>query len=163
MSAIQAANNAVVLFHYRLSEQDGEQLEDSRSENPVASLLGHDNIIAGLETALLGKSAGDIFSVTVAPGQAYGEYRANAKQRVPIKHLLTKGKLRPSMVVSVQTEQGVRQMVVDKVGRFNVDVDTNHPLAGKTLIFDIEIIEVRAATTEEISHGHAHGDGGHQH
>jgi len=66
-------------------------------------------------------------------------------------------------VVSVQTNQGVRQVTVVKVGKFNVDADTNHPLAGKTLTFDIEIMEVRAASAEEKAHGHAHGVGGHQH
>ena len=67
------------------------------------------------------------------------------------------------MVVGVQTGQGARQVTVLKVGKFNVDVDTNHPLAGRALTFAIEVLEVRTASEEEIAHGHAHGDGGHHH
>ena len=67
------------------------------------------------------------------------------------------------MVVAVQTEHGARQVTVLKVGKFNVDVDSNHPLAGRTLSFDIEVLEVRAASDEEMAHGHAHGAGGHHH
>tara|TARA_B110001469_G_C9451304_1_gene227944 strand:- start:400 stop:630 length:231 start_codon:yes stop_codon:yes gene_type:complete len=75
------------------------------------------------------------------------------------------GKVKPKvgMAVSIQTDGGIRQGVVIKIGKFNVDLDTNHPLAGKTVIFDIEIVDVREATQEEIDHGHAHGIGGHQH
>ncbi|WP_369821112.1 peptidylprolyl isomerase, partial [Oleiphilus sp. HI0067] len=88
-------------------------------------------------------------------------------QRVLIKHLMGDKKqlarLKPGMTVGINTEQGARQATVVKAGKFNVDVDTNHPLAGKDLTFDIEIISIREATKEEISHGHAHGVGGHHH
>jgi len=84
-------------------------------------------------------------------------------QRVPLKHLRARGRLRPGMVAAVETEHGARQVTVVKVGKFNADVDTNHPLAGRTLSFDIEVLEVRAASEEEIAHGHAHGAGGHHH
>ena len=81
-------------------------------------------------------------------------------QRVPLKHLTSRGKLEPGQVVAVNTNQGQRAARVVKVGHFNVDLDLNHPLAGKTLVFDVEIIDVRAATAEELQHGHAHGPGG---
>lgn len=80
-----------------------------------------------------------------------------------MKHLLTKGRLKPGQSVKVNTEQGPRDATVVKVGLKNVDLDTNHPLAGKHLQFDIEVTEVRAAAQEELDHGHAHGVGGHQH
>jgi FKBP-type peptidyl-prolyl cis-trans isomerase SlyD len=81
-------------------------------------------------------------------------------QRVPKKHLVTKGKIAPGMLVQVNTKNGPQEAIVVKVGLKNIDVDTNHPLAGKTLTFDIEVVDIRDATTEEISHGHAHQPGG---
>jgi len=164
---MQIAKNHVVTFHYYLKNEQGEELETSRSGEPMAYLHGHGNIIAGLESGMAGRAVDDVFSITVKPADAYGERRENAVQRVPVKHLLQekKGrmKLKPGMVVSINTEDGPRQVVVVKAGKFNVDVDNNHPLAGKTLTFDVEIISIREATADEIAHGHAHGVGGHQH
>ena len=155
--------NKAVSFSYQLYDENGQFIEDGGKEEPVTFLCGHHNIIRGLEAAMLGHKTGDEFSVTVEPSQGYGSYQANRQQRVPIKHLMNKGRLRSGMIVSIQTEQGVRQGTVIKVGKFNVDVDTNHPLAGKTLRFDVEVLEVREAGSEEIAHGHAHGSGGHHH
>jgi len=90
-----------------------------------------------------------------------GPRKADAVQRVPIKHLIGAKRWKRGMVAQVQTEQGPRHVVVAKVGLKFADVDTNHPMAGKTLTFDIDIIEVRAASPEEIAHGHVHGPGGH--
>lgn len=156
----------VVQFHYRLSH-DGQELETSHGEDPVAYLHGHGNIIAGLEKQMEGKNEGDVFSTDVAAAEAYGLREENAIQRVPIKHLSgTKkelARIRPGMVVNVNTEKGPQQATVVKAGKFNVDLDTNHPLAGKDLRFDIEIASIRDASDEEIAHGHAHGVGGHHH
>ena len=110
-----------------------------------------------------GRQQGDEFEITVEPVDAYGEREEDAKQRIPLKHIYQKKKLKPGMVVSVNTQDGPREVVVEKVGKFNVDVDTNHPLSGKTLHFAIKIEEVREATTDEIAHGHVHGPGGHHH
>ena len=158
--------DCVATFHYRL-RHNGQELENSYDDEPMAYLHGHGNIVAGLEKALEGKVEGDTLSVTLEAIDAYGERQTEALQRVPIKHLAgnrkQNSKLRAGQVVSINTEQGVRQVVVVKAGKFNVDVDTNHPLAGKTLTFEIEIKDVREASAEEISHGHAHGLGGHQH
>lgn len=154
--------NVVAQFHYNLSDQNGE-IETSRDGDPVAYLHGHKNIIDGLQEALEGKGEGDTFTVTVAPEQGYGLRNEDAKQRVPLKHLVGAKKWRKGMVAQVQTEQGLRQVTIIKVGKFNADVDSNHPLAGKELTFDVEVISIREATKDEISHGHAHGVGGHQH
>jgi FKBP-type peptidyl-prolyl cis-trans isomerase SlyD len=116
--------------------------------------------VAGLESELRGRRAGDELTVTVAPEDAYGARDPTAVQRVPIKHLVRPGKLAVGKVVAVNTSVGPRRATVLKVGRFNVDVDLNHPLAGKTLIFDVKVLDVREATSEEIAHGHAHGPGG---
>lgn len=157
----------VVTFHYRLQDEKGLELESSHDGEPVAYLQGHSNIIRGLEKAMEGKSTGDVFSATIEARDGYGERNETAIQRVPIKHLngdkRSKSKLKPGMIVSINTEDGAKQVMVLKAGKFNVDVDTNHPLAGKTLVFDVEIISVRDATKEELSHGHAHGVGGHHH
>ena len=158
--------NTVVQFHYRLREQEQQkELETSFDGQPTAYLHGHNNIIKGLEKSMSGRETGDTFSVTVAAKDAYGERRDNQQQRVPIKHLLVKknARLTVGQVVNIQTDNGPHPATVLKVGKFNVDVDTNHPLAGKALNFDIEIVDVRAATEEEIAHKHAHGVGGHQH
>ena len=155
-------DNHVVRFHYTVSEPGQGKIESSRELEPISVLIGHGNIIAGLETAMKGREAGESFEVTVAPSEAYGERRDGMVQRVPRKHF--KGaKLAPGMQVMLPTGQGQRAMTVKKVGISVVDVDLNHPMAGKTLSFDVEILDVREASAEEISHKHAHGDGGHQH
>jgi len=153
--------NQVVLFHYSVSDEQGNIVESSRDGQPNAYLHGHGGIIQGLEEALEGREAGDTFSVTIPPEKAYGPRKADAIQRVPVKHLIGAKRWKKGMVAQVQTEQGRRYVVVAKVGLKFADVDTNHPMAGKTLTFDIEIIEVRAADPEELAHGHAHGPGGH--
>ena len=132
-------------------------------ENPMVYLHGAGNIIPGLEKAMEGKAAGDQFEVTVAPAEAYGERNEGAIQRVPAKHFGEGRRLEPGQLTILNTQQGPRQVTVLKVGRFNVDVDANHPLAGQSLTFDVEVTDVRDATEEEVSHGHVHGPGGVQH
>lgn len=164
---MQITKNTVASFHYRLRDEAGEEIENSFDGEAVAYLHGHGNVIVGLEKAFEGKEEGDVLTVTVEPKDAYGDRVEGASQRVPIKHLMgdkkTNSKLKPGMVATVNTEEGPKQVVVIKAGKFNVDVDTNHPLAGKVLTFEVEIKSVRDASEEEIAHGHAHGPGGHQH
>jgi len=155
--------NKVVTFHYDLKISENEVYESSRNTEPMNYLHGHRNIIYGLEKEMAGKVAGDRFSVTVEPVEGYGLRNEQATQRIPIKHISHKGRLRPGMMVAVNTREGQRRVLVIKVGKFNVDVDLNHPLAGKTLTFDVEILEVREAGSEEIAHGHAHGPEGDDH
>jgi FKBP-type peptidyl-prolyl cis-trans isomerase SlyD len=157
------ADKKVASFHYTLSNERGEQIESSRERQPMTYLHGARNIIPGLEQALTGKAAGEQFQVTIAPADAYGERRSDRLQRIPAKHFRDAKHLQPGQMVTIQTRQGPLQATVVKVGRFNVDIDTNHPLAGQTLTFDVEVTEVRDATKEEISHGHAHGPGGVDH
>lgn len=157
------STNSVVQFHYTLKDENGEQIETTSGKDPMAYLHGHNNIIPGLEKAMEGHVVGDTFSVTVKPEEGYGARKDNPLQRIPIKHLRGAKKWKPGMVAWVETEQGQRQVTVVKVGKFNADCDLNHPLAGKVLTFDVEIVELREATAEEKSHGHAHGVGGHHH
>jgi FKBP-type peptidyl-prolyl cis-trans isomerase SlyD len=157
------ADRKVVSFHYALSNAEGEELESTRDRQPMTYLHGARNIIPGLEKAMVGKVAGDRFRVTIEPADAYGEHRPGNFQRIPAKHFRDPRRLQPGQRVSIQTRRGPIQASVVKVGRFNVDVDANHPLAGQTLTFEVEVIAVRDATGEEISHGHVHGAGGVQH
>jgi len=124
-------------------------------------------MLPGLEEAMLGKESGDTFSVTLEPEAAYGPRLEDAQTRISLKHIYNPGKkkpkYKPGMVVQIQTKDGKRDVVVLKVGLKTLDVDTNHPFAGKTLEFDLEIINVREASEEEIAHGHVHGEGGHNH
>lgn len=152
----------VVRFHYTVSE-GGEQVESSKDGGQaLAILVGHGNIIPGLEKALDGREAGDTFQVDVPAAEAYGERREGLTQRVPKKHFEGQ-KLQPGMQVVLNTNFGPRAVTIEKVGMSVVDVDLNHPMAGKDLSFDIEVVEVREASAEELEHGHVHGDGGHHH
>lgn len=154
----------VVSFHYTLTDQDGLQLETSHEGQPMVYLHGARNIIPGLEHAMAGKSVGDEFQVTVEPAEAYGERTDANLLRIPAKRFSRSARnLQPGQIVSIQTKQGPVQATVVKVGRFNVDVDTNHPLAGRTLTFEVKVTDVRDATEEERSHGHVHGPGGVEH
>ena len=158
----------VVRFHYAVAvhadqEQGQESVENSKDGGqPLAILFGHGNIIPGLEKAMDGREAGDSFKATVPAAEAYGERRDGLSQRIPKKHFGAQ-KLAPGMQVVLQTNFGPRAVTIQKVGMSVVDVDLNHPMAGKDLDFDIEVVEVREASAEELAHGHVHGDGGHQH
>ena len=154
--------NSVVQFHYTLSE-NGTELESSRKGSPLLYLHGHNQMFPKVEAELTGKAVGDKLQLTLAPADAYGERQDDAIQSVQVKHLLGAKKWKPGMVAWLRTEQGERQVTVVKVGMFKADVDTNHPLAGKTVTFDLEVINIREATADEIAHGHAHGEGGHNH
>ena len=159
---MQISSNSVVQFHYTITE-NGVELESSRQADAMLYLHGHSQMLPKLEEALQDKNAGATLDVTLAPVDAYGERKADAIQSVQVKHLQGAKKWKPGMVAWVNTDQGERQVTIVKMGMFKADVDTNHPLAGKTVTFHIEILSVREATEEELAHGHAHGAGGHQH
>ncbi len=153
--------NKVVTFHYSVFDADGTQTETSQGRDPLVILYGHGNIIPGLEKALEGKTTGDHVEVTVQPEDGYGERSDTLLQRVPKKHF-GDAKLVPGQMLMVQTQQGSRPLKVLKVGMSVVDVDFNHPMAGKVLRFEVDIQNVRDGNEEEIAHGHAHGSDGHE-
>ena len=156
--------DSVVSFNYRTSADGVEVDSSTRRGSPLTVLVGQGNIIPGLEKALLGRAAGDRFEVSIPPAEAYGERRPGLVQRLPKKYFRNPAQLRPGMMTTLQNRDGSGQMVVvTKVGSSVVDVDLNHPYAGRTLDFEVEITDVRAATPEELAHGHAHGPGGHEH
>jgi FKBP-type peptidyl-prolyl cis-trans isomerase SlyD len=160
---MQAEKDRVVSFHYHLTDASGEAIDSSREREPLVILFGHGSIIPGLEQAIAGHAAGDRFDVVVPPEQAYGARREDFTQRVAKKYFQDADRLKPGMMTVLNTKDGYRQVSVLKVGSSVVDVDLNHPMAGKTLHFAIEVVEVRDATTEELEHGHVHGPGGHHH
>lgn len=160
---MQIAPSKAVTIHYTLTDAAGVLLDCTREREPHAYLHGHRNLLPALEAQLVGRTVGDTLTVTLTPEEAYGERHEGATTRVPIKHLATQGKLAPGQVVGIRSEQGLRRVVVVKVGKFNVDVDLNHPLSGKTLVYEIEVVAVRDANAEELAHGHVHDVGGHQH
>lgn len=165
---MRADKNSVVTFHYTLhdaADAAGKPLDDSRErDDPARALLGRGQLVPGVESALIGREVGEKFAVDVAPADAYGDYQEGLFERVPKKYFRDAQRLKVGMPAALQTRDGrVRHVVVHKVGMTTIDVDHNHPLAGKTLHFDVEVLEVRDATPEEITHGHAHPGDGHSH
>ena len=158
---MQAEKDKVVTFHYHLTDDSGDTIDSSREREPLTILFGHGAIIPGLEQAIAGHVAGDRFDVVVAPEQAYGARREEFTQRVPKKYFRDADHLQPGMSTMLSTKEGHRAVTVLKVGSSVIDVDLNHPMAGKTLKFAIEVVDIRAATEEELAHGHVHGPGGH--
>ncbi|WJG07816.1 peptidylprolyl isomerase [Aliiglaciecola sp. LCG003] len=157
------SKDKVVQFHYRINDLENHELESSFKHDPAAYLHGHNNMMVGIEKALEGKQQGDEFSVELPAADTFGEFKENAQQRISIKHLQGSDKWAPGMTAVLQTENGAMEVTIVKVGKFMATVDTNHPLAGRALKFDLKVVDVRNATEEEIAHGHAHGVGGHHH
>lgn len=160
---MEIANQRVVYIHYTLTNDAGEVLDSSQGGEPLAYLHGSSNIIPGLENALTGKQAGDKLNVKVAPAQGYGERNEQLIQEVPRRAFQGISDIQPGMSFQAQSSQGPTRVVVTRVVGDMVTVDGNHPLAGENLNFDVEVTEVRAATEEEMTHGHVHGPGGHHH
>lgn len=158
---MQIAQDAVVLIHYTLTDDAGKTL-DSPAE-PLAYLHGNGNLIAGLERALEGKQPGDTLAVKIPPGDGYGEYDKTLVQRVPRRTLKGMSNVQVGMQLQAQSERGPRAVTVTQVAGDMVTIDGNHPLAGKNLNFQVEVADVRAATEEELAHGHVHGPSGPHH
>ncbi len=151
--------NKVAFIHYRLADEAGTVVEDTFDGAPVALLMGHGNVMRGLETALKGHEVNDEFDVHLSVENAYGPRREDQQQRVSKKYFNQPKRLKPGEQRVIQTEQGRRTVTILKVGNKMVDVDLNHPLAGQALHFFVKVLEVREATNTELAHGHAHADG----
>ena len=157
--------NKVALIHYTLKDDNGEVLDSSEGKDPLAYIQGIGNLIPGLEEKLEGKAAGDKIETIVSPEKGYGVRSEENVHVVPLSSFQADGdeKLVEGMQVRVETNQGVALADVAKIEGDDVTLDLNHPLAGETLHFNVEVIDVRDATKEELDHGHAHGPGGHHH
>ena len=159
---MNVSQNSVVAFHYSVSDEEGVQLDSSSGKAPLTYLHGANNIIKGLERALEGKTTGESLQVTIPPEDAYGEHMDALVENVP-KDAFGDNQVEVGMRFEAQTNQGPISVVVTEVQDDSVTVDGNHPLAGKSLTFDVTIEDIREATEEEVEHGHVHGEGGHQH
>ena len=157
------AKDTAVKFNYTLKDDEGNILDQSPEGQPLAYLHGHSNIIPGLEQQLEGKSAGESVNAVVEPVDGYGEYQDLAVQKVPRDNFQGVEDIQPGMQFQSEAGGQVMLVTVTDVNDKEVTVDANHPLAGKRLTFDVEIQEVRAATEDELNHGHVHGAGGVEH
>ncbi len=160
---MQIAKNAAVQIHYTLKNDAGEVLDSSEGSEPLAYLQGNGNLIPGLEKALEGKSAGDAVNVSIPPEEGYGVRDEELIQDVPRSAFKDRPQVEVGMQFHADSNHGPRTVTVTKVAADIITVDGNHPLADQTLHFAVQIVEVRAATSEELSHGHVHGPGGHHH
>ena len=152
--------NVVVSVAYQVKLEDGVVVDQSTAEAPLDYLHGHNNLITGLEKELEGKVAGDKFSATVTPEDAYGDHNDDLVQRVPADVFQGVEQIEVGMRFLADTDQGPIPVEVTEVDGDEVVVDGNHMLAGQTLTFDVEAVAVREATEEEVQHGHVHQEGG---
>ncbi len=160
---MQIADRCVASFHYTLTNDHGDVLDSSVGREPLTYLQDKGNIVAGLEKAMAGKSTGDKFEVDVSPEEGYGVRQQGMIQIVPRSAFQGIDALEPGMQFQSQGSHGPMSVVVTAIDGDQVTVDGNHPLAGETLHFAIEVTDVREASVEEVLHGHVHGAGDHHH
>jgi FKBP-type peptidyl-prolyl cis-trans isomerase SlyD len=157
------SEETVVSFHYQLKNNDGDVLDASEKGEPMLYLHGASNIVPGLEKAMKDRKVGDTFDVKVPPEEGYGE-RVGEHAVVPRSQLPGDVELEPGMSLVAEGPNGQRfPLWIAKVEGDEVTLDPNHPLAGIELNFHVEIAAIRAATEEELAHGHPHGPGSHAH
>ena len=169
---MKITENSVVSFHYTLTDKDGKVIDSSLTDKdgkviegnqPLTYLHGQGQIVPGLENTLAGKVVGDKLDVNVSAEEGYGEHQDFMVQQVPREAFQGVDDIEVGMQFQAQTPQGGMTVTVTAVDETTVTVDGNHPLAGQDLFFAVEVVTVREATEEEISHGHVHGEGGHHH
>ncbi|MBE0368860.1 FKBP-type peptidyl-prolyl cis-trans isomerase [Pseudoalteromonas aurantia] len=156
---MKIAPNKVVKMHYSVLDNDKNTIDNSFDGEPLLFIIGTGYLIPGLEDAIIDKVAGDTLSVTVEPEQGYGERYDELMQAVP-KSMFDGMEIEVGMQFRASTDDGDQMVMIIDIQDEEVIVDGNHPLSGITLHFDVEILEVRDATEDELSHGHVHGDGG---
>jgi len=156
---MQISNNKVAAIHYTLRDDAGNVLDSSEGRDPLYYLHGKGNLIPGMEEGLEGKTTGDKAQIDVSPEKGYGVRNPQLVQEVPKQAF---GGQQVEVGMQFQTNHG-ELITVTNVGPDTVTVDGNHPLADQNLHFDVEVMDVRDATSEELAHGHVHGPGGHHH
>jgi FKBP-type peptidyl-prolyl cis-trans isomerase SlyD len=152
--------NSVVTINYTLSDETGDLIESSEGQEPLTYLHGQGNVIPGLEASLEGKSAGESIKVSIPPEDAYGVWEESKMLSIPKGQFSGVDDVKTGMQFTVHSNVGEQIVTVTKVEGETVTVDANHPLAGKTLNFDVTIVGIRDATKDELDHWHAHGNGG---
>lgn len=157
MSIVEA--NAVATVHYTGTlPGSGEVFDSSEGRDPLTFLVGHKQMIPGFEEELMGAEKGERRTFTLEPDRAYGQKMEEAIQTIP-KDMF--GDIEPEVGMTLMSDVG--PFNVAAVDGDTITVDFNHKLAGETLEFSVEVVDVRPASEEELSHGHAHGPGGHEH
>ncbi len=157
------SNGKVVTLSYTLKNSQGEELDKATASEPFVYLHGQGQVVPGLETALEGEKSGAKKSVTIAPAEAYGELNPELKSTLERSFFPQGTEIQVGMRFRAQVGENPVIFAVEKVEGDQITINGNHPLAGETLHFELEIHDVREATQEELSHGHAHGPGGHHH
>lgn len=157
---MKIAKNNVVVMHYAVSDSEGTLIDSSYDDKPMAIIQGVRYLIPGLDDALIDHQVGDKFEVAVSCDQAYGERHDDYVQTVPREVLAGVEDLALGTQLRATTDDGEQTVIVIDVQDDVITVDGNHPLAGLDLSFDVEILEVREATAEELEHGHVHSEGG---
>ena len=165
---MQISKGTVAAISYKVSTSEGEHVDASQPGEPLTFLCGMGQIVIGLEEALLGKQTGDAVAVDVTPERAYGVSDPGLNLSVPSSAFPedVRERLRPGMQFQAEhpTKEGETVVfTIHAIQDGDVLVSGNHPLADKTLHFEVTVESVRAATKEELEHGHAHGPGGHHH
>lgn len=151
----------VVSFHYKLTDPSGKQLDSSQGHDPLTFMEGVGQIIPGLEKVIATLKKGDKQNVKVAAAEAYGERDERYVVKVPRQNF-PEGEIRVGDEFQSSEDPNAHPFRVTEVSLQEITLDANHPLAGVDLSFDVEIVETREATAEELSHGHVHGpDGAH--
>ncbi|MDD1608181.1 MAG: peptidylprolyl isomerase [Methylococcaceae bacterium] len=158
---MQIADNMAVSIHYTLTNDEGEVLDSSQDDEALVYLHGEGNIISGLEQALHGKAVGDKFNVHITAEDAYGEFMEDRIQVISRAMFDGIDDLEIGMQFQADVSDGPGVVTIIKIEGDDVTIDGNHPLAGQALTFDVEVIAVRPATSEELEHGHVHGAGCH--
>jgi len=158
---MQVADNMAVSIHYTLTNDDGEVLDSSIGDDALVYLHGRENIISGLEKALLGKVVGDKFNVRIAPEDAYGELMEEMIQVISRDMFEGIDDIEVGMQFHADVSSGSGVVTVVNIDEDDITIDGNHPLAGLALTFDVEVLDIRPATEEEMAHGHIHGAGCH--
>ena len=156
---MQIADNTAVSIHYTLSNDAGEVIDSSIGDDALVYLHGAGNIISGLEKSLQGKGVGDKFNVRIEPEDAYGEFRDEMVQVISREMFEGIDTVEVGMQFHADVNYGTGVVTVVNVDGDAITIDGNHPLAGETLTFDVEVVDVRPATEEEMAHGHIHGAG----
>jgi len=153
--------DSVVSLSYTLKNAAGEELDKADAAQPFVYLHGAGQIVPGLESSLEGMKSGDKTDVTVTPDQAYGNVNPQLLMKLERKNFPPDIELQPGMQFSADIGDRQHILTIVTATDEDVQVDANHPLAGETLHFDVEVLDIRDATEEELSHGHAHGADGH--
>jgi FKBP-type peptidyl-prolyl cis-trans isomerase SlyD len=160
---MKIAQDLVVSIHYTLTNNSGDLLDSSDGQEPLAYIHGHGNIIRGLESALIDKVVGDTFDVKIAPKDAYGTRDKDLEKEVSKDVFKGIEEIEEGMQFRANTDDGQRVFTVTKIDGERITIDGNHPLADVELNFKVEVVDIRKASEEELSHGHVHGPGGHHH